>query len=238
MIKKKIEKIIIISFIGLFVVIFVGLSGNIVLKAGSPATVSKTEINFEQRLQSLEEDLASHKISRTEYDSLSSQLYTQKQRNEALLEENNKIDKIPGWASKLGISAPVGMRFDPVFSNYTTIDDPTEGFNSVSLVYTGTYENAINAASKLADAAKLSAAGNYTAKGSPKRKDVQQTNAEVSYLNYSLGNTDMDYLISVQVEPSGRLIIMATDNRQLNDRLLTYEPLNNHEKSEPKRKKQ
>jgi hypothetical protein len=237
MIKKKIEKIIIISFIGLFVAIFVGLSGNIILKAGSPAAATKTEINFENRLQSLEEDLASGKISRTEYDSITSLLYTQKQQSEALLDENKNFDKIPDWVSKLGISAPVGMSFDPVFSDYTTVDDPSEGFNSVSLVYTGSYENAIDAATKIAASAKLSAAGNHRAKGAPVRNEVQQSNSEVSYLNYSLGNTNKDYLISVQVEPSGRMIIMVTDNRQLNDRLLTYEPLNNHEKSEPKRKK-
>ena len=130
------------------------------------------------------------------------------------------------------------MKFDPIFSNYTSIDDPSEGFNSVSLVYTGSYEQAIEQAEKIAVSAKLSAGRIFKAKGSPASKENVKPGSSASYLNYSLGNTNHEYLISVQVEPSGRLTIMATDNKQLNERLLAYEPLNNRQNSAAKRKKQ
>jgi hypothetical protein len=63
-------------------------------------------------------------------------------------------------------------------------------------------------------------------------------NPEISYLNYSLGNTNLDFLISIHVEPSGRLTIMVTNNRQLNERLLVYGPLNNRQNGSAKQKKQ
>jgi len=238
MTKVKVEKHIIISFIGLIFIFFVGLGGNIVLKAGLPASSPQKEVNFEKRLQSLEDDLESGYITNSEYDSLAGLLRIQIERINAVSEENRNPDKMPEWVSKLGISEPVGLKFDPVFSNYTSAEDPTEGFNSVSLVYTGSYETAVNEAARIAIGANLFVAGNFKAKGSPAKKVSPITNSEISYLNYSLGNTDKDFLISVQVEPSGRLIIMVTDNKQLNDRILVYAPLNNRQNSAAKLKKQ
>lgn len=238
MIKNKIEKIINISLIGLFGILFVGLGGNIVLKAGQNSPTKKTGINFEKRLQTLETELSENKISKTEYDSLAGIIYLQKQKSEGTEEESRSLEKIPAWVSKLGITTPENLKFDPVFSSATYADDPTEGFNSVTLVYTGTFENAAEAAAKIATDANLTIGGNFKSKGSPLRGKSGTSHSEISYLNYSLGNTDKDYLISVQVEPSGRLIIMATDNRQMNERLLSYEPLNNRQKNVPKQKKQ
>jgi hypothetical protein len=238
MTKLKVEKIIVISFIGLIVMFFVGFGGNIVLKAGLPSSVAKPEVNFEKRLQLLEDKLASGDITRPEYDSLTDQLRLQIKRSEALQNESHNPDKMPTWVSNLGIREPDGMKFDQVFSNYTSVDNPSEGFNSISLVYTGPYETAIDEASKIAAAAKLSAGGVFKAKGGPVRKYVPRNNMPVSYLNYSLDKTNQDFLISLQVEPSGNLTIMVTDNKQLNARLLVYEPLNNRQHSTSKRKKQ
>ncbi len=238
MLKVRIGKILVISFIGLIVAFFVGLGGNFILQAGLPTSVPKTEFNFEKSLQILEDDLDKGTITKHEYDSLSAQLHIKMERRYLLQDERNNPDKMPGWVTKLGITEPDGMKFDPIFSNYTSIDDPSEGFNSVSLVYTGSYEQAIEQAEKIAVSAKLSAGRIFKAKGSPASKENVKPGSSASYLNYSLGNTNHEYLISVQVEPSGRLTIMATDNKQLNERLLAYEPLNNRQNSAAKRKKQ
>lgn len=237
MTKVKVEKYLVISFIGLILIFFAGFGGNIALKAGLPASVSKTGINFEKRLHLLEEDLLAGKISRTEYDSLTDLIHLQIQSNAALQDEKQILDKMPDWVRQTGIIEPEKLKFDPVFSNFTSVDDPTEGFNSVSLVYSGTYEDAIADAAKIAASARLSSALSFKAKGSPVQKHTQVTNQEVSYLNYNLEKSDPDFLISVQVEPSGRLTIMVTDNKQLTEKLLTYEPLNNRQKSDVKRKK-
>ena len=238
MTNTKVEKILIISFIGLIVIFLVGLGGNLVLKAGLPESVSKTEVNFEKRLQLLEDNLVAGHITKHEFDSLSDILRIQIKRNEALNDENRNPDKIPDWVTKLGIIEPEGMKFDQDFSNSTSVNDPSEGFNSVSLVYTGSYAKAVEEAAKIAAKAKLPVGGVIKAKGSPVRPRVTKNNPVISYMNYSLENTDANFLISVQVEPSGILTIMVTDNKQLNNCLATYEPLNNHEKSDSKGKKQ
>lgn len=238
MTKNKVEKILVISFIGLIVVFLVGLGGNLVLKAGSPSSAPKTEVNFEKRLHSLEDDLVAGNITKHEFDSLSDILRIQIKRNEALTDESHSPEKIPDWVIKLGITEPEGMKFDQDFSNSTSIADPSEGFNSVSLVYTGSYEKAVEEAAKIAANAKLSVGGIFKAKGSPVKADVKRANTGISYMNYSLDNADQDFLISVQVEPSGLLTIMVTDNKQLNKCLLVYEPLNNRHNSNSKQKKQ
>jgi hypothetical protein len=207
-------------------------------RQGQNSHTEKTGINFEKRLQTLETELSENKISKTEYDSLAGIIYLQKQKSEVTEEESHSLEKIPEWVNKLGITTPENLKFDPVFSSATYADDPTEGFNSVTLVYTGTFENAAEDAAKIAANANLTIGGNFKSKGSPLREKSETTHSEISYLNYSLGNTDKDYLISVQVEPSGKLIIMATDNRQMNERLLSYEPLNNRQKNALKQKKQ
>jgi hypothetical protein len=238
MIKLKIENIIIYSFIGLIIAIFVGFGGNIILKAGLPAKVTNTDIDFESRLISLDKKLASGDITRAKYDSLAGILRLQMKRSEAVLDEIHNPDKMPEWVSSLGITEPEGMKFDKVFSNYTSADDHSEGFNSVSLVYTGTYVLALNEAKRIASKAKLSAGGNFKASGGPGNSEIVQENSSVSYMNYSLGDTDKDFLISLQVMPSGRLTIMVTDNKQLNERLSVYEPLNVRQYSAAKQKKQ
>jgi hypothetical protein len=234
----KVEKNIVISFIGLIFVFLVGLGGNIVLKAGSPSSGTKTEVNFEKRLQSLEDDLVAGNISKNEFDSLSNQLHTQLERNAALQDESHNPDKMPEWVSKLGVTEPDGMKFDQVFSNYTSVDDPAEGFNSVSLVYSGSYEKAMKEAARIASDAKLAIGCVFKAKGGPSKFDGLNSICGISYVNYGLSKTDQDFLISVQVEPSGLLTIMVTDNKQLNKCLLAYEPLNNRHNSKSKQKKQ
>jgi hypothetical protein len=237
MTKVKVEKFLIISFIGLIVVFLVGFGGNLVLQAGSPASVSKTEVDFEKRLQSLEDDLAAGNITKHEFDSLSDLLRLKIKRVEAMAEESHRPEKIPGWVTNLGITEPDGMKFDKIFSNYTSVNDPSEGFNSVSLVYNGSYEVAIEEAAKIAANAKLSIGGVFKSKGSPVKSAVTKNNLTVSYVNYSLDETDQDFLISVQVEPSGLLTILVTDNKQLNNCLQAYVPLNNRQDSDSKQKK-
>ena len=237
MTKIKVEKFLVISFIGLIVTFFVGLGGNIVLKAGLPASVSKTDVNFEKRLQSLEDDLETGNITKHEFDSLSDLLRIKIKRIEALDEESFRPEKIPDWVSKLGITEPNGMKYDKVFSNYTSVDDPNEGFNSVSLVYTGSYEKAVEEATEIAANAKLSIGGIFKAKGSPGKNEVISNNLPLSYVNYSLDKANQEFLISVQVEPSGLLTIVVTDNEQLNNCLAAYEPLRNRQNSDSKQKK-
>jgi len=238
MIKIKIEKILVISFIGFIIAIFAGLGGSTALKAELPATLSKTDVSYEKRLQKLEADLAAGTLSKQNYDSLADILRTQLRRSNAVLTQSHNPDKMPEWVSELGVSEPDGMKFDQVFSDFTSVDNPDEGFNSVSLVYTGDYEIALEEAAKIAGNANLEKGRIFNAKGSPVKAGISTANQGVSYMNYRLNHSDKDFLISLEVEPSGHLIIMVTDNKQLNERLLMYEPLSNRHKGASKQKKQ
>jgi len=237
MTKVKVEKVVVISFIVLIGIFLVGLNGNRVLKAGSPDSDPKSEVNIEERLRTLEDELESGKIAKREYDSLANILRVQIRGSEAVENEPHIIDKMPEWVTELGIPEPEGLRFDRDFSSFTSINNPSEGFNSVSLVYTGTYDNAVREAAKIAASAKLSLAGNFVAKGSPSKKTTFLNKNVVRYLNYSLDNTKQEFLISVQVDLSGRLTLAVTNNKQLNECLMAYAPLNNRHNSEAKRKK-
>ncbi len=238
MVKVKFEKLIIISLIGLSAIVLVGLGGNIALKAGLPARESKPEVDFEKRLLILENDMASGVISQHQFDSLTDLLRIQKKRQVALQYESQNVVKMPAWLTQLGVIEPEGLKFDPVFSSFTYKEDPTEGFNSVSLVYTGSYESAVAEANRIAAQANLTKSKNLIAIGSPSRKENKAAKQRVIFMNYDLESADQDFLISVEVEPSGRLTLMATDNKQLNERLLTYEPLNNRFNGASKQKKQ
>jgi hypothetical protein len=153
-------------------------------------------------------------------------------------EENQNPEHMPEWVLHLGINEPEGLKLDGDFSSFTSVDDPSQGFNSVSLVYTGNYDKAIKEAEKIAEHLKLTSTGNFIAVGSPVNHTDLKLNKMIMYTNYSLGNSDQDFLISVQVEPSGKLILGVTDNKQLNKCLLAYAPLNNRQNSASKRKKQ
>lgn len=238
MIKVKLEKIIIISFIGLIGIFLAGLSGNIVSKAGQPESTSGPAVNIEERLHDLSAQLEAGKITKQTYDSLSGILRAQVRNMEAVADENHPLEKMPEWVSKLGIKDPEGMKLDLDFSSYTSVNNPSEGFNSVSLIYKGDYETAVREATKMADTLKLAVGGNFEAKGNPREKMLPTHVGMLKFLNYSLENTDKDFLISVQVDPAGRLTLSVTDNRQLNARLLAYAPLNNRYHSVAKQKKQ
>lgn len=238
MIKFKVEKNLVISFIGLIIITLVGIGGNLVSKAESPTSAPKSEFNFDKRLRLLEDEFVEGNISKHEFDSLSGLLRLQMERSAALKDDSHNPDKMPEWVTKLGITEPNGMKFDQVFSNSTSVDDPREGFNSVSLVYTGPYEKAMEEAARIASNAKLTIGGLFKAQGSPNSPLVTGNNSGIRYVNYSLNNTNQDFLVSVQVEPSGLLTIMVTDNKQLNACLLAYEPLNNRQKGNLKQKKQ
>lgn len=235
----KIGKILVISFIGFIITFSVGLGGNTVLKAGLPTSKLKIEVNFEKQMQMLEDELLTGKISRITFDSLSDEIRSQLSRKDVMDSDSHLLEKLPEWVSQLGISKPQGMKFDKAFSDFTSVENPSEGFNSVTLVYFGTYEKAVEEATRIARDANLAFGVDFKAKGSPERKSsVSNEKSGISFLNYNLGDTKKDFLISVKVEPSGRLTITVTDNKQLNDCLSAYAPLNNRQNSHSKQKKQ
>jgi hypothetical protein len=127
---------------------------------------------------------------------------------------------LPDWAKALGLNEPRNMQLVPGMSQQTFAEEPSEGFNSVTLVYTGNYDTAMNQAARIAKIAKLPPSKEY------KELKKQVTRAGhgnklkgIAYMNYDLSTRDIDYLIYVQVDPKGMLTVSATDMKQMNKQL-------------------
>lgn len=237
MIKQKIEKVIIISFIGLLICIIMGF-GSENLKPNLAVNASNQNSGVAELLSKFDEGYNAGYISKHAYDSLTeAAIESDQQQNIIDIFDNATKETLPLWVTRLGIIEPERMKKDPILSNSTSSENPSEGFNSVSLVYNGPYEIAVEEAAHIAANAKLYEARSYKAIGSHLRKPAEQPNPVVTYLNYDLESKDQNYLISIQVDPNGKMSIVVTDNKQLNDRLLSYAPLNNRNKSSIKGKK-
>ena len=238
MIKLKIEKIFFISFIGSIIVFSALTGGNFVLKASQPVNISNDSFYIEKRLKLLDDQLSSGMITKYYYDSLADYLRMQIKQNSTMKNNLFYVPKMPDWVANLGITAPEGMKYDPMASVFTSVENPTEGFNSVSMIFTGNYDTAVKEAAQLASKAKVKIIRSSAAIGCPANKKGKTIKPVVKYLNYDLMNIDQDFLMSIEVEPSGHLTLMVTDNKQLNQRLLAYEPMKNRNNRSSNRKKQ
>jgi hypothetical protein len=190
-----------------------------------PALAGNSINNYDLLMQDLEDDLIAGKISNQQFDSLSA-VVKSNHPTESKLSLNSQSDgSIPEWALASGIKTPEGLIFNPSLSYSTSADNPKEGFNSITYVYEGKYDELLNQASLIATKAHLSKAPDFVAKGGPS-KATGITVSDVSYLNYNLARAETEYLISVQVSQNGLLTIIVTDNHQLKKCLLAYAPLN------------
>lgn len=232
--KRLFEKLFIVSFIGVILTVIIGMVGYDSIRAAIPALKndSKKPVN---ELMILEKSLLTGKISRQEYDSLADRIKSNIVSTDLALSTRELEKELPDWLKTLGFKPPSDMVFEPVFSGYTTISNPEEGFNSAELVFSGNYDTALVRAKQYADYYKL-----HKHSLTPSQVKIRKgpnVSHPVVYLNYQLSKPAGEYLISVQVLPSGRLSIVFTDNNQLNEKLLTYKPLNNRRNDEMNRKK-
>ena len=112
------------------------------------------------------------------------------------------------------------MRLVKDLSHLTSAVEPTEGFNSVTLVYTGTYENAMKQASRIAKAARLPKSKEYKAlKRHAKRSGHGYKAKGITFMNYDLSTRDINFLVYVRVDEQGKLTLSATDMKQMNYQL-------------------
>ena len=124
---------------------------------------------------------------------------------------------LPDWAKRLGLSEPKNMKLVPDMSHLTSAVMPGEGFNSVTLVYSGNYDTAMNQATRIAKAAKLPPSKEYKAfrKQAIHAGHVNMVKG-IAYMNYDLSTRDTNFLIYVQVDEKGMLTVSATDMKQMN----------------------
>lgn len=139
---------------------------------------------------------------------------------EPLVDSLTHVASLPDWAKELGLSEPRNMQLVTGMSHVTSAVEPGEGFNSVTLVYSGNYDTAMNQAGRIAKAAKLPQSKKY--------KELMKQASHVghgnkvkgiTYMNYDLSTRDIDFLIYVQVDEKGTLTVSATDMKQMNRQL-------------------
>lgn len=232
--KRLFEKLFIVSFIGVILTVIIGMVGYDSIRAAIPALKndSKKPVN---ELMILEKSLLTGKISRQEYDSLADRIKTNKVSTDIVPSTRELERELPDWLKALGFKPPSDMVFEPVFSGYTALSNPEEGFNSAELVFSGNYDTALTRAKQYADFFKLQK--HSLTPPQVKTRVGPRVAHPVVYLNYQLSKPAGKYLISVQVLPAGRLSLVFTDNNQLNEKLLTYKPLNNRRNNKMNRKK-
>jgi hypothetical protein len=140
-----------------------------------------------------------------------------------LTTEGSRAASLPNWAKDLGLTEPQNMHLIPQQSHLTSAFVPGEGFNSVTLVYSGDYDTAMRQARHIAKAAKLPQSKEYKALKKQAMKVGRGNRIKgIAYMNYDLLTRDTNFLIYVKVDDKGLLTISVTDMKQMNLQLLRH----------------
>ncbi len=133
---------------------------------------------------------------------------------------DNSVTGLPRWARRLGLTEPVGLVYDQDFSQSTSERNEIEGFNSVILVYKGSYELAMQQAAIIAKTANIPLSQDYKDAIQLKKEYGIETIKGASYMNFTIGaDNNPRYNISITVDDDGTLTINATDNDALMQQL-------------------
>lgn len=127
----------------------------------------------------------------------------------------NPATSLPQWAQQLNLTEPTDMKLDPDYSQLTTVEDPDEGFNSVLLVYVGSYELAMKEAARIAKIANIPLGKDYMQAVELSKTYNTDPIKGVAYMNFDPFIKDSDFNISITVDETGMLTISAVDVMQM-----------------------
>lgn len=139
-------------------------------------------------------------------------------------DKNKTTIWLPDWAKALGLSEPIWLTLQTQQSKQTSVD--TEWYDSINLVYEGSYETALAQAKIIADKAKISISPEFKM-----AQEAEKTNSEedikkvtwwseniakgIVYSNAGLLENNMEYLITIAVAENGILTIEAKNFSQI-----------------------
>ena len=186
----------------------------------------KRELRHEDRVEvpaivqdearGIEESYRKGEISLAEYKFRMAELQDEADRLNLRNENLSNADYLPEWAREIGLSVPSGMKILPEFSHMTSMDNTSERFNSITLVYEGNYDTAMKQAARIAGDAGIPMSTTWKKNLEMAKKLGNPLPKGVSFMNYDFGmNRDMDYIMLVEVDETGRLTISAADARQM-----------------------
>lgn len=123
---------------------------------------------------------------------------------------------LPLRAKKVWMTYPQGIHLDTLLSKYYTTDD---GYESVVLVYTWSYADALKEAETIAQNANLHVSKTFLeGQAAAQNKqltyisglDIEVLKHGVVYVNHDLLDKNVEMFLSVSVEYDGTLVIEAT----------------------------
>ncbi len=174
--------------------------------------------SMQMAIDNLQKDLASGKISQAEAHERLNAINKKYGRQIARNSNYHPATGLPQWAKDLGLTEPQGMVLDKDFSQITSEDNEIEGYNSVTLVYKGRYNQAMKQAEIIARKA-----GIPMTKESKNAREMEKKYGEVImkgaiYMNFELGGENNPrYNIAITVDENGTLTISATDRQKLEE---------------------
>ncbi len=135
------------------------------------------------------------------------------------------VNGLPDWAKGLGLTEPKNMVLDKTLSQVTFEDRDGAGFNSLTLVYKGTYRQALAQARRIAALAKVPLTPEYRTAMEMKQKYGEEILKGVVYMNFEPGGkSPSGYNIAITVDASGVLTISAADAAKMEMEMKTLKP--------------
>lgn len=169
-----------------------------------------------EQINEIERKVDSGFLSREQGNRLIEEINDTYRRELARLSNINPARTLPQWAIDLGLTTPEGLILDPDYSSSTSINDPEYSYNSVKLVYRGSYEKSLKEAGKIAGKAGIPMSREYAEayEKAEKYPSILDEIRGIAYMNYDFENRDGEYKISITVDENGILTIYAIDEKQ------------------------
>ena len=133
---------------------------------------------------------------------------------------------LPKWAKAIGLIEPQKMVLDKSLSQITSEDQNGGGYNSLTLVYKGSYRQAMAEARKIAAHANVPLTPEYRTAMEMKRKYGDEILKGAVYMNFEPGgrSSHSNYNIAITVDASGVLTITATDAVKMEKEMRSLKP--------------
>ncbi len=170
---------------------------------------------LQKELDQLEHQRAEGSISEEEFNIRANELKDTYGRALAKRDNLKPATGLPQWAVQLGLTEPQGMTLDQAFSQITSVENNDEGFNSVTLVYTGNYEHAINEATRIARLAGIPLGKDFVQARELAKTYSSSPVKGIAFMNFDPYLKDAPVNISITVDEVGVLTISAVDVEQM-----------------------
>ncbi len=181
--------------------------------------------DMESRKAKVQADYRLGKITKAEVDKRLEAIESQYHRKVAGNSGNLHVLGLPGWAKALGLSEPENMVLDKALSQVTTEDGRGGGFRSVTLVYKGSYKQAMAQARKIAAMARVPLSPEYKTAMEMKEKYGDEIVKGAVYVNFEPGAANNPkYSIAITVDDKGVMTISATDAKKMEKEMNALEP--------------